>query len=518
MRRSNGDSCFGGNFSLNSLSLGAENGLFQTIAMNSATAHSSSRRLPRSEAASPGLRVVFQAADGLELSGAVLHLSRHIATFELLPPDAGLRASEVLGGFKIFSGDEVIYFGRAVVSGLVHAGTALHVEVKLSAPEAESAVFIPATESAGPTRAGYEQFFRSWEKEYRIAKDFKVLVVDIAAYLTGIRQWLEQEDFKQRASGKAWQPDQERELFEDILKTFGHQHERFEELAYQIPPERLGAHQEFVRRHWHDLFLCAPFAQRTFFKPLGYAGDYEMMNMIHRNQPEGRSLYEKMIHLLLVSQLPAKSVRNRIEKLKTWLVSETARVVRSGRRARILNVGCGPARELQDFFQESELSHEADCTLLDFNQETLSHASGQLQEMRRKFARRAKIETVNLSVHQLLRRSIRQGNLGLDGNFDLIYCAGLFDYLADNTCAELVHLFHESLLPGGLVVVANMVDEDAQGIKEFRNFIEFTLDWQLIYRRAGVIEQFIPPQSREHSRVFAEPEFVNLFLHVRKPD
>ena len=24
--------------------------------------------------------------------------------------------------------------------------------------------------------------------------------------------------------------------------------------------------------------------------------------------------------------------------------------------------------------------------------------------------------------------------------------------------------------------------------------------------------------TREHARVFAEPEFVNLFLHVRKPD
>lgn len=485
--------------------------------MNSAAANASSRRTPRPEGPGPGQRVAFQAADGMELQGAVLHLSRHAATFELLQPDAALRASEVLGGFKIFAGEEPIYFGRAVVSGMVHAGTALHVEVKLGAPEAESAVFLPTTKTAA-ARTGYEHFFRSWQKEYRIAPEFKVLVVDIAAYLAGIRQWLEQEEFQQRAAGQTWQPEQERELFEDILKAFGHQHERFEELAYQIPPELLGAHQEFVRRHWHDLFLCAPFAQRTFFKPLGYAGDYEMMNMIHRNQPEGRTLYEKMIHLLLVSQLPAQSVRNRIAHLKTRLVSETARVARAGRRARILNVGCGPARELQDFFRESDLSHEVDCTLLDFNQETLDYAAARVDDMRRQHARRARVATVNLSVHQLLRRAIRQGHLGLDGHFDLIYCGGLFDYLADGTCTELVHLFHESLLPGGLVVAANMVDVDDRGIKEFRNFIEFTLDWQLIYRQAGVIERFIPPHAREQARVFAEPKFVNLFLHVRKPD
>jgi extracellular factor (EF) 3-hydroxypalmitic acid methyl ester biosynthesis protein len=259
--------------------------------------------------------------------------------------------------------------------------------------------------------------------------------------------------------------------------------------------------------------LCAPFAHRTYHKPLGFACDYEMLNMIHRNQPEGRSLYEKLIHLLLVSQWPALSVRNRIAHLKKNLVSETARVARSGRRARILNLGCGPAREMQDFFRETTLSHEADCTLLDFNQETLNHASGELNDLRRKLSRRAQVSTVNISVNQLLRRAIRQGHLGLDGNFDLIYCAGLFDYLSENTCAELVRLFHESLTPGGLAVVANMNDS-----KPFRKFIEFVLDWQLIYRVPREVERFAPSQVRGRATLVTEPVTVNLFLHLRKPE
>jgi extracellular factor (EF) 3-hydroxypalmitic acid methyl ester biosynthesis protein len=300
-----------------------------------------------------------------------------------------------------------------------------------------------------------------------------------------------------------------------VINAFNIQHERFEELAYAIPPELLGAHQEFVRRHWHPLFLCAPFGYRTYHKPLGYAGDYEMMNMIHRNEPEGRSLYEKMIHLLLVSQWPAQSVRNRIAHLKTNLVTETARAARAGRRARILNLGCGPARELQDFLRETPLSHEADCTLLDFNQETLRHAHGQLSELGHRLARRTRFGTVNLSVNQLLRRAVRQGSLGLDGgdDFDLIYCAGLFDYLSENTCGELVKLFHRSLCPGGLVLVANMDDA-----KPFRNFIEFVLDWQLIYRRPQEVGRFAPEELRDQASVVAEPAAVNLFLHLRKAD
>lgn len=460
--------------------------------------------------------VTFQTGDGLEVRGSLLRLSRHSVAFELFHPDVALRASEVLNGFKIIVAGRTVFFGRAVVSGLVNTGGALVGEVKLSAPDSDSAYFLPGTSLSPSAQEAYDRFFQGWQREYRIAPEFKVLVADIASYLTGVRQWLEQIEFLLRQKKDPQQAAQEREMLENVaqrvINAFNSQHERFEELAYRIPPELLGAHQEFVRRHWHRLFLNAPFAHRTFHKPLGFAGDYEMMNMIHRNQPEGRSLYDKLIHQLLVSQWPALSVRNRIAHLKKHLVSETARVARLGRRARILNIGCGPAWELQDFFRESALSHEADLTLLDFNRETLEHAGGQLDVLQRQHGRRASVSTVNMSVHQLLRRAIRQGHLGLDDDFDLIYCAGLFDYLSQGTCAELVHLFHESLRPGGLALVANMNDA-----RPFRNFIEFVLDWQLIYRKPPEVGHFAPAHLRERSTVLAEPATVNLFLHLRKP-
>lgn len=477
-----------------------------------------------------GQRVVFQAADGLELQGTVLRLSRHATAFELHPGAAALRTSEALGGFKIFTGDEMVYFGRAVVSGIVQAGTTAVVEVKLGNAESESAFFQPADRAAAAHR-NFGRFFENWQKEYRIAPEFKVLVVDIAAFLTGVRQWLEHASFGLDEKNGAHRAAQENELLAEtaqrVISGFNVQHERFEELAYAIPRELLGAHQEFVRRHWHRLFLCSPFGHRTYFKPLGYAGDYEMMDMIHRNRPEGRTLFEKLIHQLLVSQWPAQSVRNRIAHLEKNLATETARVVRGGRRARILNVGCGPAREVQSFLAESELSHEADITLLDFNQETLQHAGGEIDRVKRRLSRRTKVAAQNISVNQLLRRAVRRDADALGGKYDYIYCAGLFDYLSDHTCTELVGLFHENLLPGGLVAVANMDDS-----RPFRNFIEFVLDWQLIYRDAEEMARFAPGQARHLARVISEPpsaatvrdaapdkDFsLNLFLHLRKPD
>jgi extracellular factor (EF) 3-hydroxypalmitic acid methyl ester biosynthesis protein len=270
-------------------------------------------------------------------------------------------------------------------------------------------------------------------------------------------------------------------------------------------------HQHFVRRHWHKLFLGSPFAHRTYHKPIGYAGDYEMMNMIHRDQPEGRSLYEKLIHLLLVSQWPAKSVRNRIACLGENILNETARAARAGKTARILNVGCGPAWEVQDFLRETQLSNQADFTLIDFNEETLLHAGQKLIEVKRQFFRRTPIRTQQISVYELLKRTQRGGHDA--EKFDLIYCAGLFDYLAPDTCRALTGLWYDSLSPGGLMLIANMNDT-----KPFRNFIEFILDWQLIYRDSREILSFVPEHCRETASVIAEPTSVNLFLHIRKPD
>lgn len=515
---------------MNSLFLGAENGVFRPPTMSQhATKKPESQSIPTttkkrvrvgSTLGSTGERegrVAFQTGDGLEIQGTLLRLTRHVVAFEIYHPIAELRVSEVLNGFKIITGGRTIFFGRAVVSSLVNTGTSLVGEAKLSAPEAEAAFFLPAPAAGLTPQAAYEHFFRQWQKDYQIAPEFKVLVTDIQAFLSGVRQWLEQVEFELRTQNDKHATDREREILEStaqrVIGAFNIQHERFEELAYAIPPETHGTHQDFVRRHWHRLFLCAPFGHRTFHKPLGYAGDYEMMNMIHRNQPEGRTLYEKLIHKLLVSQWPAESVRNRISHLKEKLIQETARVVRSKKRARILNIGCGPAREVQDFLRESALSNEADFTLVDFNQETLDHATGKLSELKNSTGRHPKIEALNMSVNQLLRRAVRQGSFGLDGNYDLIYCAGLFDYLSEDTCRELVNLFHHNLRPDGLVVVANMDDS-----KPFRNFIEFVLDWQLIYRTTEEVKRFASERALEGARVVAEPSAVNLFLHVRKLD
>jgi extracellular factor (EF) 3-hydroxypalmitic acid methyl ester biosynthesis protein len=476
------------------------------------------RKAVRAPAVPPSQSVVknevtFQTSDGLELHARLARLTRHEATFEAENLAATLRTSEVLANFKITTGGRVIYLGRAIVGSIVHTGDTLLCEAKLDDLGSDTAFFLPSTEACSDFQEAYNSFFQAWQTNYRISNEFKVLVADVQSYLTCVRHWLEELEFglKTQADKIKLESAILDTVAPKIIAAFNGQHERFEQIIHALPPESRGAHQDFVRLHWHKLFLGSPFAHRTYHKPIGYAGDYEMMNMIHRNQPEGRSLYEKLIHLLLVSQWPAKSVRNRVAHIGENILNETARVARAGKTARILNVGCGPAREVQDFLRETQLSNQADFTLIDFNEETLLHAGQKLVEAKRQFSRGTQIRTQQISVYELLKRTQRHGN-DVE-KFDLIYCGGLFDYLSPDTCRALMDLWYDSLSPGGLMLIANMSDT-----KPFRHFIEFILDWQLIYRSGAEILSLVPERCREMTRVIAEPTSVNLFLHIRKPD
>src|SRR5436305_9574197 len=76
--------------------------------------------------------MVVLTAQGTELRGTGLRFNRHTAVFELYDPDLTLRLSEALPDFKIFSRDQMIYAGRAVIRALVNTGLTLVCEVTLA--------------------------------------------------------------------------------------------------------------------------------------------------------------------------------------------------------------------------------------------------------------------------------------------------------------------------------------------------------------------------------------------------
>jgi extracellular factor (EF) 3-hydroxypalmitic acid methyl ester biosynthesis protein len=450
---------------------------------------------------------------GAEVEGTLLRLNRHQAVFEVYTPSVILLMSEVLTDFKIVLNERSVYSGRAVISSVVNAGSLLVCETTL---EEHWLDLEPLLDGAGKHLSGeFSRFIDMWQQTYRVLPEFKVVVADLASLFSDLKLWMEQLELAIRAApnGTELERGAAAELAGPVLSAIDSIGDRFEDIASRLPGELRPGHIRFARRHLHPHLLCSPFAYRTFRKPLGYPGDYEMVNMIIRDPYEGGSLFAKVVNAWFLNQLPARAHRNRIKFLKQRLAEETLRTSRlEGRAARIFNLGCGPASEVLEFFSDNDLSNHAEFTLLDFSEETISAVGETLRRAAQKNCRKGSIQIVKKSVQQVLKEAIKPQSESI-GRYDFVYCAGLFDYLPDRVCKQLMGVFYQWLAPQGLLVVTNV-----DGTLPFRNKLEFILDWNLLYRTARDVLALKPEQvATDLCSVRSDLTAVNLFLEIRKP-
>lgn len=462
----------------------------------------------------PQSNVAFRGEDGREFRASLSRLTRHLVVFELANPLEGLRVAAVLSDFSVNAGGRVVYAGRAVIRSQINSGSSLTCEATLS-DEGWKDVDFAAIKSGGGWGAEYRAFLGEWQKLYRIRPEYKLVIADMQTYFTDLRLWLGQLESGLAGVAAANRATLEKEIAgevaESVIPSMNSLFEQFEAVASQIDGEAAAAHQNYMRRALHPLMLCAPFVSRTFSKPLGYAGDYEVVNMIMRNSPEGQSLFAKVLHTWFVRQPPAVAHRNRISYLVERIAGETLRVsgTGAGREAKIYNAACGPAAEVVKFRTENPLRNRAEFTLLDFNEETLDYAksaSGQTGL--------PPVQCVKRSVHNLLKEgSRRHATTEGAGQYDLVYCAGLFDYLTDQACQRLLDVMYEWVAPGGLLIATNV-----EPANPLRHGMEHLLDWPLVYRTAPQLKAVKPAKScAEDLRIHSDETGVNVFLEVRRP-
>ncbi|MHB8765061.1 MAG: class I SAM-dependent methyltransferase, partial [Deferrisomatales bacterium] len=144
----------------------------------------------------------------------------------------------------------------------------------------------------------------------------------------------------------------------------------------------------------------------------------------------------------------------------------------------------------------------------DFNDETIRYTEARLRQAIRQAAPSAEVEMVHRSIHDLLKDASRRRE-AVAPQYDLVYCAGLFDYLGDRVCRQLVRLFWEWTVPGGLVLATNVHRSNP-----IRQFMEYLLEWYLVYRDEAGMESLAPPDAPR--RVYTDPTGVNVFLELRK--
>src|SRR5262249_19557617 len=155
---------------------------------------------------------------------------------------------------------------------------------------------------------GFRDFIQHWQTVYKVLPEFKVVLADMQTFLSDLRLWLDQVELQIRSAPAGDRTQMERDTVQEVgdamVPAFDALHERLEHLSATIPEELRPTHQSLSKRQLHPLTMCSPFAYRTYTKPLGYAGDYEMVNMIARDPFEGGSLFAKVVNLWFLSQWP----------------------------------------------------------------------------------------------------------------------------------------------------------------------------------------------------------------------
>ncbi|MDR3459191.1 MAG: methyltransferase domain-containing protein [Verrucomicrobiae bacterium] len=459
--------------------------------------------------------VTFETGGGGPVRATLLRLTRHALAFEVYNPAWIPQLSENLKDFKVIGPAGRLYSGHAVIRSLINTGTKVVCEVAIDEKAWQELALHPDGTAPKNIRGGFQEFLNGWQKFYRVGNDYKIVIADLHSFLTDVRLWLDKLELElsslpakerlQREQGYAL------ELREPVLRALNGLFDRFEEISDQIEPDLLPVHRAYGQRLLHPFLLSSPFLHRTYAKPLGYAGDYEMMNMIVRNQMNGGSLFAKFMDAFLLVQAAPQAVRNRVGFLHDRIVAETGRAARLGRKAKIFSVACGPAWEAVNFLAEHPLADHADIEFMDFEAETLRNVAAQVDAVKRKNHCQATVKFTKNSVQNLLRAGGRAAPP--EGQFDLVYCSGLYDYLNDQVCQTLNNCFYHFLKPGGLMVVGNFSPDTRH-----QNIMEHFAEWFLIYRNSQELAALSPALApKDYCVVRAESTGTNLFLEVRKP-
>ncbi len=425
---------------------------------------------------------------------------------EVYNPYSIVQTSEVLSELTIRFGTTIAYQGKAVVISMVNTGLTAIVSVTLIDEwrELNSVVVVP-----GGVRAEAQAFVADWTQRFQIQRDYQVVVNETRAYLSDVSRWVEQVDLSESLPKVDGQLRED--IFYELVNPLVHKTKFYldmlENEASLIDIEQTSLHSAFAQSSLHPLLLRAPFVFRTYTKPLGYAGDYQMVNQIIDNPRQGPSTYFQMVNAAFLQTAVAAAHRNRIDILVSFLTRMADAAMQAGRTFRILNVGCGPAIEVQRFLQTYPHPEILSFELVDFSEETLAWTRAKLSSIISRIGKPITIHYVHDSVHQLLKRRI-DTSTDSAREFDAVYCAGLFDYLSDKVCSRLTAHFAARTQRGGALLITNVHSSNTM-----RFVMEHVLEWYLIYRDATNLEKILPSQSIM-GKIYTDETGVNIFAEA----
>jgi extracellular factor (EF) 3-hydroxypalmitic acid methyl ester biosynthesis protein len=270
-----------------------------------------------------------------------------------------------------------------------------------------------------------------------------------------------------------------------------------------IPPALHPTVASYLRGELLPFVLLSRVCERSYTKPRGYAGDFQVIDIIYAQEPAGSGRLGPMLDEYFLNIAVSKAVRNR----RGLLVDEFRKLLSkpSEDKVHITSLACGPAREVFDLFQWIDDPNRVLVHCLDLDFQALSAVNRRAEE--------GKIDKhIRLLQENLIFLATGRRKSSLPPQ-DLMYSIGLIDYFPDKLVTQLINWIFDTLKPGGKVILGNFDPRCPN-----RVFMDYLLEWRLTYRSEEDMRRLFAASKfgDRPVEIRFEQENINLFASCRK--
>jgi len=252
-------------------------------------------------------------------------------------------------------------------------------------------------------------------------------------------------------------------VYEDILQF---EKENIDESEFKVYKFK-----KIFEKRYRPFFLYGEFIRRCLEKPFGYAGDFKIIDDMYQNKPLTSGFTRLWDNWFLELAAP-KAVRERKEDFKK-IIYDFVKERHSNRNIRIMNLACGPAREIKELFESdtSKLFSKVTFDCYDFDIRAIDYAKQLLNNNN---------NNVNFFQKNAIRMALKKYITSeIPQDYDLIYSMGLFDYLDISIAVRLIANLKRLLRKDGAMLISNVRDKYSNSSA---GWMEWVVEWYLIYR------------------------------------
>lgn len=251
-----------------------------------------------------------------------------------------------------------------------------------------------------------------------------------------------------------------------------------------------------TRRHFQEFIYpylqMGEIGRMMLEKPFGYQGDFMLLDNLYYNQPRIIG-FERAVDEYILNSPFAKALRDRKDAYRQYLKDFSD----GSAQVSILNIACGPSREVREFFQDAHSGNakiridcvDQDLHILDYAKELTSN-----------------VLTDHLSVRWIQENMMRfalskEPSHSICGPYDMIYSVSILDNLDDKVALRLICKLKTCLRPGGLMVLSSF---RKRSDNPSRHLMEWGGGWDVIYR-----------SGEDFSRLFSQAGFVGQNFNIQ---